>query len=407
MKKILFSLSILFLLVGAVVAQGASSGQVAITGTDGNLYLYDVATANLSPITDDGDGSQKAYSWPTWSTDGQLAYFGSNADPDNFYSLAIFVRSTQGVNKGVYASGEEVFTYAYWSPGNCTSNGGNCRNLAVLYTGQQGLAVRNVQSAGKFEVSEVDSGNPFYWDWSPDGRYMFWARFGQTLEIYDAETRQIIQTFPDAQGLQQAVDWSPVDNRLLTAVANSVGTSDLVIIGEAGRTVLLTDLEDAVAFEWSPNAENVAVLNRSTGDLSVVNVQSGQVFAVPGQLVIAFFWSPDSQKLAYLSLTSTTPNSDASRNFQQTALRWFVYDFSTDTNLALSAFNPTEDMVYYLSFFDQFARSHRLWSPDSRYLAYGEFLSNGQQLVQLADVQNPGNAPTTISEGTIGIFSWQ
>lgn len=393
-------------LVQGVQGQGASSGQVAMTGTDGNIYLYDLASASLTPVTEDGDGSNKAYIWPTWSSDGQLAYFGSNTDPNNAYSLAIFMRSAQGVSKGVYSSESEVFTYAYWSPANCTANSGTCRDLAILYTSQNGLAVRNVRSAGKYEVSEVDTGSPFYWDWSPDGRYMFWARFGQTLEIYDAETRQVIQTLPDTQGLQQAVDWSPVDNRLLTTVINARGLSDLVIIRENGREVLLENLQDIVAYEWSPNGENVAVLNRTTGELTTVNVSSKQVFTVPGQLVIGFFWSPDATKLAYLSLTDTRGSGDARPAGQQTALRWYVYDFTTNTNTAFSTFSPSSDMVYYLSFFDQFARSHRLWSPDSRYLVYGEAFVNGQQVVNLLDVQTPGSVPVQIGEGTIGIFSW-
>ena len=410
MKKILLYGVLVLGIVGSVWGQGGeiSSGQVAITGSDGNIYLYDVAAASLTPVTEDGDRGSKLYTWPTWAPDGQLAYFGTNTDPENFYSFAIFVRSPQGVNKGIYASPEEVFTYAYWSPGNCSANNGDCRDLAVLYTSQSGLAVRNVRSAGGYELYEVDSGAPFYWDWSPDGRYMFWARFGTSLEIYDAETREVIETLPDVQGLQQAVDWSPVDNRLLTAVQNTRGLTDLVIIEEAERKILLSDVEDILAFEWSPDAENVAVLDRVTGDLRVVNVSTGQQFPVPAQLVLAFFWSPDSTRLAYLALSNSGNGGSARPVMQQTpTLRWFVYDFAAGQNLVLSGFIPTQEMVYYLSFFDQFARSHRLWSPDSRYLVYGEVLTSGAQVVSLVDVQNPASAPVPIGDGSIGVFSWQ
>ncbi len=408
MKKILLWCGVLLVVMGSAVAQQSPSGQVAITGADGNIYLYDVGAGSLTPVTDDADGQNKFYLWPTWASDGQLAYFGRNTNPDNFYSFAIFVRSPQGISKGIYASEDEIFTYAYWSPGNCSANSGSCRDLAVLYTTRDGLAVRNVRSAGSYEIYEVDTGAPFYWDWSPDGRYMFWARFGRTLEIYDAETREVIQTLPDQQGLQQAVDWSPVDNRLLSAVVNSGGTSDLVIIDENERTVLSGGLEDIIAFEWSPDAQNVALLNRATGDLSVVNVTSGQESALPARLVLAFFWSPDSSKLAYLSLNTSGGGGSARLVMQQTpTLRWFVYDFASKTNTPLSTFIPTQDMVYYLSFFDQFARSHRLWSPDSRYLVYGEMLSSGNPAVSLVDVLNPSNAPVKIGDGTIGIFSWQ
>ena len=71
--------------------------------------------------------------------------------------------------------------------------------------------------------------------------------------------------------------------------------------------------------------------------------------------------------------------------------------WDTDTNTQFASFLPSEDMTYYLNFFDQFARSHRLWSADSRYLVYGERTPSGER-VSLIDVAGDGSA-TTITEG--------
>jgi TolB protein len=63
-------------------------------------------------------------------------------------------------------------------------------------------------------------------------------------------------------------------------------------------------------------------------------------------------------------------------------------------------------MIYYLSFYDQFARSHRLWSPDSLSLVYGEMLDDGSSVVSLLDTTRPGSAPQHIARGSLGIFNW-
>jgi len=62
-------------------------------------------------------------------------------------------------------------------------------------------------------------------------------------------------------------------------------------------------------------------------------------------------------------------------------------------------------MIYYLRFFDQFARSHRLWSPDSRSLTYAEVLDDGRSVVSLVETTGTGT-PRTLMYGRIGVFSW-
>ena len=65
----------------------------------------------------------------------------------------------------------------------------------------------------------------------------------------------------------------------------------------------------------------------------------------------------------------------------------------------------SRDMVYYLNFFDQFARSHSLWSPDGRYVVYGASDTLGQPSVLLVDTRNPGQ-PIKVATGTFGVWSW-
>jgi hypothetical protein len=205
MRKILVLLIVPFVLVMSAAAQSDSGVQLAISGADGNIYLYDVASDELRPVTNDASFQNPArfYDWPTWSSDGQLAFFGTNLDPENFFGLGIYIMPPGGEPKGVFSAPNEVFTYAYWSPGDCPA--GNCRDLAVLYSSDAGLAARMVRSADEFSVNDLAQGGPFYWDWSPDGSSMFWARFGTTLEIYDVASQEI-EVLDEVQGLAQAVE---------------------------------------------------------------------------------------------------------------------------------------------------------------------------------------------------------
>lgn len=399
------------LLIGLPITRAQSdspSGQLAIAGADGNIHLYDPVTGTFTQVSTEGDNRFRRFDWPTWSTDGRLAYFGVSVAEGDGYSLGIFVRPAEGGEaEKVYTSSRENFTYAYWSPADCPA--GNCRDLAVLASPNGAfftLKRVRVSDEADPEISDLGEGAPFYWDWSPDGQSMLWARFSTSLEVYDNAADEISLTYDETQGFQRAVDWSPVDNRLLSAVLNADGTSDLMIFKGQTRAPIAEDLPSVVAFEWSPDGAHIAYLDGLDGALTIVDGATGKFIAAPASEVIAFFWSPDSQKIAYLTFGQTSVGPSARPNFQELVLTWNVYDLAAASSISLSSFVPTETMIYYLSFFDQFARSHRLWSPDSRYLVYGEALADGAQQVNLMDITTPGVGPQTIMAGEIAIFSW-
>jgi TolB protein len=404
MRKVLVLLIVPFVLVMSAAAQSDSGVQLAISGADGNIYLYDVASDELRPVTNDASFQNPArfYDWPTWSSDGQLAFFGTNLDPENFFGLGIYIMPPGGEPKGVFSAPNEVFTYAYWSPGDCPA--GNCRDLAVLYSSDAGLAARMVRSADEFSVNDLAQGGPFYWDWSPDGSSMFWARFGTTLEIYDVASQEV-EVLDEVQGLAQAVDWSPVDDRLLAGIQAEDGTTTLTVIDGDERLELATGISGVIALEWSPDGRYAGMLIRNTGELYILDTQTGEQVAMPGREVLAFFWAPDSNQMAYIAI-DTGNNGPGAKRIQPgiPQLQWRVYSVDTEANVGYASFLPSEDMTYYLSFFDQFARSHRLWSADSRYLVFGERTNSGER-VSLIDITGDGRAQT-ITEGGIGIFEW-
>lgn len=409
LRALFITLVLLCLSLGAGVArtgraQTVDPGQIAIAADDGNIYLFDLAADEAVPLTEDAVPGRKLYAWPTWATDGRLAFFGTSVLPDDRYQLGIFLRRASGEIERLYTSADEHFTYASWAPADCPA--GSCRDLAVLYTAANGnLALRRVRVDGDISIEELSEGGPHYWDWSPDGASMLWARFGTELSIYDADSNAIARTFDDRLGFQRAVDWSPVDDRLLAAVRAPGRRNDLMIFEDGERLVLAEGLRGAVSFEWSPDGAQVAYLDEQRATLSVADARTGAHVATAPDNAYAFFWAPDSARLAYLTVSQ--PGTDVLASLQDgpPRLQWVVFAPETGAITRLAAFLPTRETIYYLQFFDQFARSHRLWSPDGRYLTYGEVLRDGRSVVSLLDTTGPSTA-RTLMEGQIGVFSW-
>ncbi len=394
-----------------------SKTMLAVIGVDGNVSVYDSNGQNPIPITTDAEPGKRVYQWPTWSTDGRLAFFGASVDPADSYTLRVFVIDQVTANpkiQNAYTSTDEVFAYAYWSPGDCGS--GNCRELSLLYNlgDGSGLGVRLIRDdGGKFSEHTIGQGAPFYFSFAPDGKQMIWARFGKQIEIYDAVTDKP-RKLADKMGTFNAPMWSPADDRVLFGAANINPELTDVVIGQAeDRKILLRAQESPVSFAWSPDASLVASV-AAFDKVIITDAKTGKTVASGTQgNVVAHFWSPQSDRVAYLVVNRDGPsattrlraNGHTPAEQATGGLTWYVLDAKTGKSDAVATFSPSRDMVYLLNFFDQFARSHSLWSPDGRYLSYGATDSTGKPGVYIVDTRKAAS-PVKVGSGTIGIWSW-
>lgn len=401
-----------------------AKAMLAVIGNDGNVSVYDANGQNPIQITHDAEANKRIYQWPTWSTDGRLAFFGASVDPADSYTLRMFVVEQVTANPKVltaYSSGDEVFTYAYWSPGDCgTGSGGggssDCRDMALLFTPADGsgLAVRLIRDrGGSFTDKLIGQASPFYYSFAPDGKSMLWTRFGRQIEVYDVAGDKS-RKLGDKIGQFNAPMWSPVDNRLLFGVANTNPELTDVVIGDgADRRVLLRAQEGPVSFAWSPDASLIASV-AAFDKVIITDVKTGKTVATGTQnSVVAHFWAPGSDRVAYLVVNRDGPSAQTRLRVnghtpaeQATGgLTWYVLDVKSGKSDAVATFSPTRDMVYLLNFFDQFARSHSLWSPDGRYLTYGAIDSAGKPGVYMVDTLKSAS-PTKVGAGSLGIWSW-
>ncbi len=389
-------------------------GRIAYISTDYNVYSLHPATNNRVQLTDDGNRAQP-YVWPTWSTDGRLAYFLSIAT-EREVATQVYV-SSDGSTTGnlLYDGNGSIFNYAYWSPQDC-NEGTRCRDLAVLLSTVEGLGVQLVRDSADGPTAQlIGQGGPFYYSWSPDGNRMLWQRNNQRMDIYDVSSNDITDTLPQQPGAFLAPAWSPIDDRLLFGVLTEGNqTTDLVIAANGETTTLASELEGIVYFGWSPDGNRIAYTSQR-GPLIVLDAITGETIvrsAVSG--VLSFFWSPDSQHVAYVTL-ATPPGSinaktltDRERVVYQeaTGIAWSVLDVESGGTRRYGSFTPTEQMLYLLFYFDQFAQSHRLWSPDSRYLLYSETTLDNRASINILDTTQTNVVPFSVAEGYIGVWSF-
>ena len=141
-----------------------------------------------------------------------------------------------------------------------------------------------------------------------------------------------------------------------------------------------------MALSWNPTGDQLAFTNGSAdthpfwGPLRVLDVAAGQTRLLARQTVLAFFWSPDGRSIAYITLNGTIEDEGINalaktrhlakwaRPTQQTQgfLTLSVVDVASGQGLRLLNFEPTiVFLTQFLPFFDQYALSHSLWSPDS------------------------------------------
>ncbi|MAS34292.1 MAG: hypothetical protein CL610_09810 [Anaerolineaceae bacterium] len=392
-------------------------GSIAYVGADFNIYRLDLDTYEHTQLTDDA-GETRRYQWPTWSTDGRLAYFSQYVEDGNLRGDVHI--SADGSEPGsVFYSGPELFNYAYWAPGNCDASE-QCRDLAVLFSSaSRGMFVELVRDGMEAETNVTAGlgGPPFYYSWSPDGARMIWQRNNQRFDIYDANQDRVIETLEQVPGFILSPAWSPVDDRLLLGVSSEANTTDLMVIGDDETHSIADGFSGLVSYNWSPDGNLIAYREQTEqgfGILHVVDAFTGDdISRSPTNGVIAFFWSPDSRQIAYLTLAAAPGSFDvhsnqhlAAQGQQPVGIAWSVLDVSTAEVKQFGAFIPTQETVYLIQYADQFAQSHRIWSPDGTHLLYSEFTPGGP-VVNLLDTSQVGSVPFSIADGVIGIWSFE
>ena len=387
------------------IAYVSPDGQVRTVAPDGS------ANELVSP--EDG-----FFSWPTWSPDGRrLVFSGVVRDGDEEPRTVLFARNTiTGGLRRLHSGepGDRAFVaeraphYPYWS------RDGN--RLAFIGNSQAGLRLYLDDLRDRAGPTLALGDGPLWMAWSPDSMRLLIHR-GLDLLMLDVEDHGVTSLPAPSDGYGYRVpSWRP-SGEAITYVAGNVSTGYALYLSDPdaiGRTSV-GEVPGNTAFLWSPDGRRLAVARPEFvfpfapmevliyRRISVLSPGGSEHVAEIEGNVVAFFWSPDSAKLAYVTLTEAFG-----------ALRWNVLHVADGTDNPLVDFRPSADQLTVFRFFDQYARSHFQWSPDSRSIVFAGQLASGAVSASFGRQQGdgiivvaipPALTVDTIAQGSLGFWS--
>ena len=394
------------------------NGLIAYIGIDGNIYTIEENSAHNTPITQDAQqtaGSTiRLYQHPTWSHDGRhLAFVALEANEGEQTSRVLVGDPTTGETTEVFSHEEESPFYLYWAPDN--------ERISFLTSAvtSPSLFLRLAFLNG--DASRVaDTGQPYYWVWSPDSTQIFVHEGGSTFANPNARVARFssedgrTQTFDLEPGNFQAPEWSPNGEQLLVAIEGEQQSSLALLDQEGTITQNVAEFIATIAFNWSPDGEWIAYRATTVesggffGPLTVIATDNPDKQQTPPEkTVLAYFWAPDSQKIAYFTPDSSEGIDALISTQAQTAFQMVlnVMDVQTGDTRRLAAFQPTDPFISILPFFDQYHHSATIWSPDSTKLVYPAINGEGEPSIWV--IPAAGGIPTPIANGVQAFWSWK
>lgn len=362
------------------------------------------------------------FQYPTWSPAGdRVAVIGSDMGGSGIYVLP----DTEGIGKleerGVYFSVNETPFYLYWSP--------DSQNLAFLANQSRNeMGLKVVPGDGASDSRLLAKGTPFYWHWTDDGRQLLvhrgLDRSQGDLSLIDVEGETQAGNLA-SPGAFQAPGIAPGGRYWAIAEEAQDGLSALVVVDTQTGERRPYEEAGSLALSWSPTRDQVAYINGRVdghpywGPLQVLDVASGQTRLLSRQTVLAFFWSPDGRSIAFITISRDEDDGGINAGLPakervlsrralpvqqgQGFLTLSVVDVDTGQGLRLIDFEPTASYIgQFLPFFDQYALSHRVWSPDSSAVVLPVREDSGNVVLI---VPTRGGRPQRLAEGDIAFWS--
>jgi len=403
-------------------AELSGSGRIAYVGADGNLYTIAPGGEGRQAVTSDRPAGNEQYNMLVWSFDGQLAFVS-----DNDQESALYIAQADGSHRTrAYSGGPNTVPfYLYWSP--------DSQRIAFLSPSQAGgLALWVADSHKADSARPIAQGSPSYFSWSPDGRSLLSHVGGAQSQSGDAHLA-ILQAEPsgatelsDVPGSFQAPAWSPDGQRFLVVRQTDRRTEELVLAEGDNRRVLRETgalSGSGVAFAWSPHGDQIAFSTLSPNanslyDNVVVMDPDGKASHVVAQGdIAAFFWSPDGERLAVLRIDMSKQGPQGrlipARGYLSPApqssdirLAWSVVNVADSTTVDFPPFRPTDAFLSLIPYFDQYAQSLSLWSPDGRQLVYADLDDHGAASIRVLDTTQPDQPTRRLASGTFAAWSW-
>jgi Tol biopolymer transport system component len=385
--------------------------KIAYIGSDDHVYVADADGSSARRITQRVDGLSTSegwtYRWPTYSPDGRrLAFAAYRSQAGSLLSTAILGADADKTASTVLLESQTLAPiYLYWSPDN--------RHVAALVQSARTLELQLLDATGAEQARRVATGNPLYWSWGIDGQTLavHIGGDGQSnpdawvglLHIDGQDVRE--ERFAETPGGFRAPAWSPSGDKL--AYAGVAGGQSLLSVRDAnGQISRVASSATDLAFSWAPGGDWLAFASVSPDaqaiydGIDVARPDGAERHRLSQDPQVSFYWAPDGKRLALLGL-----------NRAARALEWSTVQVDGKARRVLTSFSPSNDFAFQLPFFDQYAQSTSIWSPDGKKLVYGaeggdertDGSASGERVMVLEVDGQAG--PAAVAQGGVAVWS--
>jgi TolB protein len=383
---------------------GAPAARIAYVTPDGLIATITPGgqPAIVTPPApgDASDPGRRRYNWPTWSPDGQRLAFIAIDGIGN--SGAVLVAEPTGANQVIIEELPRGYPiYLSWSPDGA--------RIAMLTAGEDTLNLLIGNADGRGQARKLTAGQPLFSSWSPDGRALvvhangtFFAPTLGRLSIVPTDAGAPLEPIDLDPEPFRAPAWSPAGSHQALAGDNGIGEPGLFLRARDGSLRRFADLTGPPAIIWSPAGDRLAWASLdgppfAYNGLNVATPDGRTRLRLTDARHFAFFWSPDGEQIAYMTL------DDSER-----LLVLHVIPSRGGEARTVASFQPSREFIQLVSYFDQYAQSVSIWSPDSRTLLYAGWPpeADTETPAVLFTVAADGSAPAqALTPGRIGFYA--
>lgn len=392
--------------------------RLAVVDAAGGLSTVDVQGGSTFPYAVPG----VTFAFPAWSPDGsQIAAIGAGADGSGVYVFAARAADAAATDPSiVYRSADRPPFYLYWTPDG--------RRVTFLTTEPDGLALRIVPADGSGAASVVRAGTPLYWDFVDPARLLvhsgtsgaegFFGEVALNGAPFEGTDRPVgVFRAPavsaDARFRAYLGAGDGAVGEVVREARDGSGTTRIRVFGPAAMAFGPTG--DGLAF-LAPDQLTSRELPLPVGPLRLLDAGAAAPRTLLGGNVVAFFWSPTGEVIAAMQLgdaddtvTEAAAHPAASKPAARPAVAGLPLRLSVvavaDGSVRFERRVRVSDLFVnqVLPFFDQYARSHRFWSPDGSALLLP--LVGEDDVTQLVAIPADGSEARVVARAEMGFWS--